>query len=84
VQRGFNIRNGSNKGVAEMNLCFCRFILAAAILVLSIFFYAHGWARIVIIIAAVLLTIMSFFYNVCCCRKGKDEPCGHEAETPAE
>jgi hypothetical protein len=59
-------------------------MMAAGILVLSIFFYAHGWAKIVIIILAALLTIMSFFYNTCCCRKNKDEPCGSTGETPAE
>jgi hypothetical protein len=67
-----------------VKLCFCRLILPAAILVLAIFFYAHGWAKIGIIIAAAILTIMSFFYNVCCCRKGKDESCCSDAETPAE
>ena len=67
-----------------MKLCFCRFLMAAGILVLSIFFYAHGWAKLVIIILAALLTIMSFFYNTCCCRKNKDESCCSESETPAE
>lgn len=67
-----------------MNLCFCRFIMAAGILVLSIFFYAHGWAKIVIIILAAILTIMSFFYNTCCCRKKKEDSCCSDAETPAE
>ena len=67
-----------------MNLCFCRFLMAAGILVLSIFFYAHGWAKIVIIILAALLTIMSFFYNTCCCRKKKEEACCSEGEKPAE
>ncbi|MDD3641960.1 MAG: hypothetical protein PHQ19_00630 [Candidatus Krumholzibacteria bacterium] len=59
-----------------MKLCFCRFILAAAILVLSLFFWPHTWAKVVIIIAALVLTIMSFFYNVCCCRRKKEESCG--------
>jgi hypothetical protein len=57
--------------------------MSAAILVLAIFFYAHGWAKIVIIIAAALLTIMSFFYNTCCCRKGKEEPCDSGGEASA-
>jgi hypothetical protein len=72
------------KGVADMKLCFCRFMMAAGILVLSIFFYGLGWAKIVLIILAALLTIMSFFYNTCCCRKGKDESCGSSGEAPAE
>jgi len=55
-----------------MKLCFCRFILAAAILVLAIGWWPASWAKIVIIIASAILTLMSFFYNVCCCRKGKD------------
>ena len=70
-----------------MKFCFCRFLMAAAILVLTIFFYGVGWAKIVTIIVAALLTIMSFFYNTCCCRKGKDESCGStgsSGEAPAE
>lgn len=57
-----------------MKLCFCRFLFAASILVLAIFFWPASWAKIVIIIAAALLTILSLFFNVCCCR-GKKEAC---------
>jgi hypothetical protein len=67
-----------------MNFCFCRFLMSVAILVMAIFFYAHGWAKIVIIIAAALLAIMSFFYNTCCCRKNKEKACCSEGEAPAE
>jgi hypothetical protein len=54
-----------------MKFCFCRFLLAIAILVLAIVWWPAFWVKIVIIIASALLTIMSFFYDVCCCRRGK-------------
>jgi hypothetical protein len=65
--------------VISLKLCFCRFLLALAILVLAIVWWPAGWAKIVTIVAAAILTLMSFFYNVCCCRRGK-ESC---SETPA-
>ena len=46
-----------------MKLCFCRFLLAVAIVVIAIFFWEASWAKIVLIIAAALLAILSLFYN---------------------
>ena len=54
------------------SVCFCRFLLAVAILVVSLVWWATSWAQIVVAIAAALLAIMSLFYNSCCCR-GKQE-----------
>jgi len=51
-----------------MKLCFCRFILAAAVVVLAISSWPAVWAKWVIIIAAAILAIMSLFYQTCCCR----------------
>ncbi len=51
-----------------MSVCFCRFLLAAAIVVLTLFFLPAPWAKWVIVIAGALLAIMSLFYNTCCCR----------------
>lgn len=50
-----------------MKLCFCRFLLAVAIIVIALFFWASSWAKIVIAIAAGLLAVMSLFYKTCCC-----------------
>ena len=55
-----------------MKFCFCRFILAIAILVLAIVWWPASWVKIVIIIASALLAIMSFFYDTCCCRRKKE------------
>ena len=65
-----------------MKFCFCRFILAVAILVLTLVWWPATWAKIVIIIASILLAIMSLFYNVCCLHRKKE---GSEAvvEEPA-
>ncbi len=54
-----------------MAICFCRFLLAAAIVVLALFFLPAPWARWVIIIAGAILAIMSLFYKACCCRDKK-------------
>lgn len=54
-----------------MKLCFCRFLLAAAIIVLAIFFLPAAWAKWVIVVAAALLAIMSIFYQSCFCRSLK-------------
>jgi VIT1/CCC1 family predicted Fe2+/Mn2+ transporter len=62
-----------------MKLCFCRFLLAAAIVVIAVFFLDQSWAKLVLIIAGALLAIMSLFYNKCCLA-GKAKP----AEKPAE
>ena len=68
-----------------MKLCFCRFLLAAAIVVLAIFFWEASWAKIVIIIAAGLLSILSLFFNVCCWRMKKGAPVeAQPAAPPAE
>jgi len=60
-------------------------LLAVGIIVLALFWWPVGWAKIVIIVAAALLALFSLFYNVCCCRKGK-EGCAApaEAEEPKE
>ena len=50
-----------------MSLCFCRFLLAAAIVVMALFFLPADWAKWVIVAAGTLLAIMSLFYNKCCC-----------------
>ena len=55
-----------------MKFCFCRFLLAIAVLVITIVWWPAAWAKIVIIIAEALLAIMSLFYDKCCCRKGKE------------
>ena len=54
-----------------MKLCFCRLILAVAIVVLAIVWGPAMWAKWVIVIAAALLAIMSLFYDKCCCRSFK-------------
>ncbi len=54
-----------------MKLCFCRFLLAAAIVVLALIWVPTLWAKWVIVIAAALLAIMSLFYQTCCCRSLK-------------
>lgn len=50
-----------------MSVCFCRFLLAAAVVVMAIFFLPAPWAKWVIVGAGALLAIMSLFYNKCCC-----------------
>lgn len=50
-----------------MSLCFCRFLLAAAIVVMALFFLPAPWAKWVIVVAGALLAIMSLFYKTCCC-----------------
>ncbi len=54
-----------------MSLCFCRFILAAAVVVMALFFLPAPWAKWVIVVAGALLAIMSLFYKTCCCRDKK-------------
>ena len=51
-----------------MKLCFCRFLMAIAIVVLAIFWWPAVWVRWVIIIVAAILAVMSLFYKTCCCR----------------
>ncbi len=50
-----------------MRICFCRFLLAVAIVVMAIFFLPAPWAKWVIVVAGALLAIMSLFYKACCC-----------------
>jgi len=54
-----------------MSLCFCRFLLALGIVVLTVFWWPESWAKWVIVAAAALLAIMSLFYKTCCCRSLK-------------
>ena len=56
-----------------MKLCFCRFLLAVAIVVIALFWLSAAWAKWVIIAAAALLAIMSLFYNKCICQDKKKE-----------
>jgi hypothetical protein len=67
------------EGEVRMKLCFCRFLLAAAIVVIAVFFLDQSWAKLVLIIAGALLAIMSLFYQKCLCA-GKEKP----VEKPAE
>jgi len=55
-----------------MNICVCRFLLAAAILVIALVAWGTSWAKIVIIVGAALLVITSLAYSTCCCRLGRE------------
>lgn len=59
-----------------MKLCYCRFLLALAIVVLALFWWPIAWAKWVIIVAAAILAIMSLFYQTCCCRSLKKAETG--------
>ena len=59
-----------------MKMCFCRFILAVAIVVLAIFWWPAAWAKWVIIVAGAILAIMALFYQTCCCRTIKKVEAG--------
>ena len=50
-------------------MCYCRFILSVAIVVMALVFLPADWAKWVIVVAGALLAIMSLFYKKCCCRK---------------
>lgn len=54
-----------------MKLCFCRFLMAAAIVVLAIFWWPAVWAKWVILAAGAILAIMSLFYQKCFCQDKK-------------
>jgi hypothetical protein len=54
-----------------MKLCFCRFILAAGIAVLAIFWWPLTWAKWAIVAAGAILAVMSLFYQTCCCQGNK-------------
>ena len=57
-----------------MKVCFCRTLLAIAIIVIALFFWTATWAKIAIIAGAGLLALTSLFYKTCCCRlKGAKE-----------
>jgi VIT1/CCC1 family predicted Fe2+/Mn2+ transporter len=51
-----------------MKLCFCRFLFAAAIIVLAIVWWPAAWAKWVIVVAGALLAILSLVYTKCFCR----------------
>lgn len=55
----------------KMKACYCRFILAAAIVVIALVWTPAVWAKWVIVIAAAILAIMSLFYKKCCCQDRK-------------
>lgn len=57
-----------------MKVCFCRFLLAVAIIVIALLFWTASWAKIAIIAAAVLLAITALFYKSCCCAMKKGKP----------
>jgi len=61
-----------------MKLCFCRFLLAAAVVILALFGWPAAWAKWVIVGAAAILAIMSLFYQTCCCRSMKKTEGGAE------
>ena len=54
-----------------MKICFCRFLLAAAIVVIALVWFPALWTKWVFVIAGALLAIMSLFYTKCCCRDKK-------------
>jgi hypothetical protein len=55
-----------------MNICFCRTIMALAVVVLAIFFWPAVWAKWVIVALGALLAIFSLFYKKCCCASKKE------------
>jgi len=50
-----------------MKICFCRVILAVAIVFIALIWWPASWARIAIIIAAGLLAVAGLFPAACCC-----------------
>ncbi|MFC2161440.1 hypothetical protein ACFLRX_07300 [Acidobacteriota bacterium] len=54
-----------------MKLCFCRFLMAAAIIVLALVWWPAVWAKWVTVAAAGILAVMSLFYKSCCCADKK-------------
>ena len=63
-----------------MNVCVCRFLLAAAILVIALVAWGASWAKIVIVVGAALLAITSLAYKTCCCGKRRE---GTQASPPS-
>ena len=61
-----------------MKLCFCRFLMAAAVIVLAVVWWPAAWAKWVIVALAAVLAIMSLFYQTCCCRSMKKTEAGAE------
>ena len=49
-----------------MKVCFCRLVLALAILVIALVWWATSWAKIVVILAAAALAITSLLSTSCC------------------
>ena len=56
-----------------MGICFCRFLLAAAILVIALVAWGSSWAKIAVIIGAALLAVAGLGYRTCCCRGRQEE-----------
>jgi len=56
-----------------MSICFCRFLLALATVVVALVWWPTTWAKIAIIVAAGLLAITSLSYNSCCCRMRQEK-----------
>jgi hypothetical protein len=54
-----------------MKLCFCRFLLAAAIVVIALVWLPAAWAKWAIVVAAAVLAVMSLFYKKCFCQDRK-------------
>ncbi len=54
-----------------MKLCYCRFLMAVAIIVLAIVWGDATWAKWVIVAAAGVLAVMSLFYKSCFCSDRK-------------
>lgn len=54
-----------------MGICFCRFLLAAAVAVIALVAWGTSWGKIAVIIGAILLAIASLSYRACCCRVGQ-------------
>ncbi len=54
-----------------MKLCYCRFLMAAVIIVLAIVWLDTSWAKWVIVASAGVLAIMSLFFKSCFCTDKK-------------
>jgi low affinity Fe/Cu permease len=80
IESYFSIKLASlnEEGGEIMKLCFCRFLLTVAVVVLAIFWWPAMWAKWVIVAAAAILAIMSLFYQTCCCRSMKKAEAGAE------
>ena len=54
-----------------MNLCYCRFVLAALVIVFA--WWNVSWAPIALTVIGAILAIMALSHNKCCCCKHKEE-----------